>query len=71
MKKRFYFRKKLGNNIKEEQLIEIIDRMADYILEIDKEKEWCNMDNCDYKNSKCSKQCIIRYFSKDWIDYYE
>lgn len=68
MKKRFYFRKKISNNIKEEQLIEIIDRMAEYILETDKEKEWCNMDNCDYKNSQCAKECIIRYFSKDWID---
>ena len=37
MKKRFYFRQKL-ENIKEEQLIEIIDRMAEYILEIDKKK---------------------------------
>lgn len=62
MKKRFYFRQKL-ENIKEKQLIEIIDRMAEYILEIDKKKEWCNIDNCDYKNSQCSKECIIRYFS--------
>lgn len=67
MKKRFYFRQKL-ENIKEEQLIETINRMAKYILEIDEEKEWCNMDNCDYKNSQCAKECIIRYFSRDWVD---
>ncbi len=67
MKKRFYFRQKL-ENIKEEQLIETINRMAEYILEIDEEKEWCNMDNCDYKNSQCAKECIIRYFSRDWVD---
>ena len=67
MKKRFYFRQKL-ENIKEEQLIETINRMAEYILEIDEEKEWCNMDNYDYKNSQCAKECIIRYFSRDWVD---
>lgn len=64
MKKRFYFSQKL-ENIKEEQLIETINRMAEYILEIDEEKEWCNMDNCDYKTSQCAKECIIRYFSRD------
>ena len=70
MKKRFYFSKKL-ENIKEEQIIETINRMAEYILEMDEEKEWCNMDNCDYKNSQWAKECIIRYFSRDWLIYYK
>lgn len=56
------------NGVDSQKLVKTIDRMAEYILETDKEKEWCNMDNCDYKNSQCAKECIIRYFSKDCID---
>lgn len=57
--------------IKNEKLVEVIHKMAEYVLETDKEKEWCNVRNCNYENSHCSEECIIRYFMYQQEEDYE
>lgn len=48
--------------MKEKTADEIIKNMANYIRKVDKIREWCNIEYCDYKNSNCSEECIINYF---------
>ena len=43
---------------------EIINDMAKYIKIHDKDRVWCNVENCKYEERGCTIQCIIDYFRR-------